>query len=1484
MKPLFHLAAIALCTSICQVSADDQSPDINYNPAGSSLDWNGVNGKTYFIEWSTDLSDWSYFPVIRSGNGSLLSHGFSSSASKFFLRLKSTDQPDGGDPESADFDNDNISNLDEIKVGGSQTDPFLFSTADNGISDYFSDFDGNTLADGWELKYNDQIGLFTANGDTDDDGLSESQEYTEDTDPTNRDTDDDGLTDGEEVNQTTDPLVNQFLLNQEVPNLIDSGSNINLPNSLYAVFTMDNNTPIAHPDNIDYFRLNNELGNSSRYMETFLFDNNANITFEQGVIGERLGMSLEEDVACFINAPNISVNATFSFWLKLPERTSAEQNSPILSYRNDEWGTYTILTYNKAATSSGSDQFELYQRRVTAFSVIDDEDFVDLDTLHPTLDRLDDDQWHHMSLVFTQGDLRIYIDGNGGARLTAPFEDLHHLLEDLLSNQIVFSYDYGKPSTATTLRASFDQMVVHNRALNYFERVALATYDTDGDGVTDKMETEGGSDPFYYSLDIDNDGLTNEEELAGVATFPNGNTVNFGETNVFTSDSDGDLFDDYWEAQYFSSSIDPNDVNKPNPTADPDNDGHTNYQELINGTNPNEFDSDNDNIGDGAEVDFGSDPNNITSIPLEPSDFYGNENLGSYFPIGAIDVTLDAGNGEGSNTIIANVGDDSSSNSERWRLIIGDKQLVAPTFGELSGRTPFALDPSENHRITLQHVGTDPSLDLEEPDYDYTAIVETPDGSPFLLCDPDGLLTSGANDIDIGEVSQKEAYLIPLDGYSFSESYSGGDAVGPRYRKVALNGRPKPDEKPEQEEESDLPDEQTYIDAFRLSLHHDNSLNYMPLAASDLVLQANMSSTETGFSDRYGLKPKERFDLPFGVGWSSNLCSYVEVVETIGNEVAVDPITVNVVDEAGRQQRFGTVDFNQFFPWPSARVDKKTYLNELNRFGDTFVMQKKFGNTLTYTKCDTWFMYSTDRIDGSTKVKRHTYWRLTQVEDRYGVRLDYDYSEPGTPNNVSLIPRTISSPDRPNQFLVIERTSDFRRVASITDSRGNVTSFDYDTTTSLNYDGVSVVVPRLEEITYADNTVANYTYSGGRETETDNSNPSEPVVTQHFHTNIGSISDKKGNTHTFTYGFDQSSEYWSANASGTRTATDISGLPDDIQECVEDALEQQGTSGNGSWKRIYGQSRRIASVVLPNNIGTSSFTRTGSTRYGEVVDFIAPPVTTVTDAVGNQTIYEFLDLEAEIVDVDTTPESISKEWMIYYLTSKIHHGAIAGGSGHLGVETYTFDKASGLSLKTATDISGNTTTWEYEDTRTQPTGINANSITMSKWADPAAKIDALTRRESYTYGAFRMMEDIDNVYGTLTEYTIDALGRRKAKDVLENGTTLLQQENYLYGNTSFEAFQTGMEKVAYSNPSNQTWEVDLTSEYTPDTRGRLWKEAIDPDGLNLLTQHSYDLNNNRTLTTDARGNTTLFEYDKLNRLVEITYPVAGTSTGGQSGY
>lgn len=210
MKFIF-LCLLSFTSLVAQQDGIDQSSGLLIDPAGDKLlHWYGHADRTYFIQVSDSdnpLTKWSWAPIIESGNDEEISHEVGGTAESGFFRLKYTNQvPGPGETvETADFDNDGISNIDEI-------DPPAPLDSSDSIDPLNGDTDGDGMNDGYErangLDPNDDGTVDPDQGpagDLDGDGLANSEEIISGSDPNNPDSDGDGLLDGEEITSGTDP-------------------------------------------------------------------------------------------------------------------------------------------------------------------------------------------------------------------------------------------------------------------------------------------------------------------------------------------------------------------------------------------------------------------------------------------------------------------------------------------------------------------------------------------------------------------------------------------------------------------------------------------------------------------------------------------------------------------------------------------------------------------------------------------------------------------------------------------------------------------------------------------------------------------------------------------------------------------------------------------------------------------------------------------------------------------------------------------------------------------------------------------------------------------------------------------------------------------------------------------------------------------------------------------------------------------------------
>ncbi|MCK4365614.1 MAG: hypothetical protein KAW45_06160 [Thermoplasmatales archaeon] len=124
--------------------------------------------------------------------------------------------------------------------------------------------------------------------------------------------------------------------------------------------------------------------------------------------------------------------------------------------------------------------------------------------------------------------------------------------------------------------------------------------DLDGDGLTNIVELELGTDPL--DLDTDNDGMDDKEEYDyWTNRYENTNDEKFlpdgdldfdGKINIIDKDSDNDGLSDGYE---LGIDTDPADT-------DSDDDGSSDQDEILAGTDPTNPDTDGDDVKDGSDI------------------------------------------------------------------------------------------------------------------------------------------------------------------------------------------------------------------------------------------------------------------------------------------------------------------------------------------------------------------------------------------------------------------------------------------------------------------------------------------------------------------------------------------------------------------------------------------------------------------------------------------------------------------------------------------------------------------------------------------------------------------------------------------------------------------------------------------------------------------------------------------------------------------
>jgi Bacterial TSP3 repeat len=193
MSRLIRAVSLTLAIVSTAIEGAPPQPQMEFSRGTSNsynAEWTGLAERTYFVQWSLDLEDWTIAPFMAHGVAPLgvHTHGGESDAPAFFLRLKFADIPTA-DPELADFDNDGLSNLAEVDLW---IDPLNPDTDGDGVTD------GVEVANSGNPLSNVDGDPFHS-GDSDGDGLSDAVEAKMGTSPTLWDSDGDGVVDANDA-------------------------------------------------------------------------------------------------------------------------------------------------------------------------------------------------------------------------------------------------------------------------------------------------------------------------------------------------------------------------------------------------------------------------------------------------------------------------------------------------------------------------------------------------------------------------------------------------------------------------------------------------------------------------------------------------------------------------------------------------------------------------------------------------------------------------------------------------------------------------------------------------------------------------------------------------------------------------------------------------------------------------------------------------------------------------------------------------------------------------------------------------------------------------------------------------------------------------------------------------------------------------------------------------------------------------------------
>ena len=377
------------------------------------------------------------------------------------------------------------------------------------------------------------------------------------------------------------------------------------------------------------------------------------------------------------------------------------------------------------------------------------------------------------------------------------------------------------------------------------------------------------------------------------------------------------------------------------------------------------------------------------------------------------------------------------------------------------------------------------------------------------------------------------------------------------------------------------------------------------------------------------------------------------------------------------------------------------------------------------------------------------------------------------------------------------------------------------------------------------------------------------TYTQNVYNSNGTLASSRDAVGSITYysydGLNRVAKTWAPHGNNTYTYTGFA------------------YNKNGSILTKTQSTSTVANRVTPSsNLITTAYTYNADGFVTQTLSSGGNKITYSYDANGN-----LVDQYAYSTANDYTQTSFIYNNMDQLITQKtyIQNRDIAGNPNTTSLvelaSTYTYDLNG--NLLTDTNPAGVVTTFTYDLLNrvlsTSQPGITetgaATTITTSQTYDWAGNVltstDALGRVTTNIYSAQGLLTKTTNPLGGISYFEYDLAGRLMASVSPKNYVAATAITNMVRTEYAYDAMSRIIqERQVYKDTSNN-WQTVVSGAFTYDGNGNTLtsKDALGYE-QGYGTSYQYDKSNRLTQVTNALGNTSSSSYDALGRVITAT--------------